>query len=242
LLAGVNAARFAKGERALVLGRDEAYIGVMIDDLVTHGCREPYRMFTSRAERRLLLRTDNADLRLTPVGRRVGLVADDRWGRFERRRARFERNRAAVGAALVKAPGGGPRIPAEQFLRQPESRLTALIASGQIAFETADGSDEMDAASVETDVKYEGYLARERAAVTRARREETRGSPGDFAYEGLPGLTREAIERLSEVRPETLGQAGRVPGVTPAAVAVLGFHVEKRRRGGQPGVPSADTK
>ena len=230
LLAGVNAARSVKAEPALVLGRDEAYIGVMIDDLITHGCLEPYRMFTSRAERRLLLRTDNADLRLTPVGRRVGLVADDRWERFERRRARFERNRAAVGAALVKLPGGSARIPAEQFLRQPESRLSALIESGEITFETTAGSEEMDAAAVETDVKYDGYLARERAAVARAKREETRLIPDDFTYEGLPGLTREAIERLSEVRPETLGQAGRVPGVTPAAVAVLGFHVEKRRR------------
>jgi tRNA uridine 5-carboxymethylaminomethyl modification enzyme len=242
LLAGVNATRAVKGAPAIVLGRDETYIGVMIDDLVTHGCREPYRMFTSRAERRLLLRTDNADLRLTPVGRRVGLVADDRWERFERRRARFGRNRAVVGAALVTPPGGSARIPAEQFLRQPEGRLSALIASGEIAFETADGSEEMDAASVETDVKYEGYLARERAAVARALREETRRIPDDFTYEGLPGLTREAIERLSEVRPETLGQAGRVPGVTPAAVAVLGFHVEKRRRGGQPGVGSADSQ
>jgi tRNA uridine 5-carboxymethylaminomethyl modification enzyme len=242
LLAGVNAARAIKGEPALVLGRDEAYIGVMIDDLVTHGCREPYRMFTSRAERRLLLRTDNADLRLTPVGRRAGLVSDDRWDRFERRRDRFERNRAAVGAALVKPPGGSARIPAEQFLRQPESRLSALIALGQVAFETTAGSEEMDAAAVETDVKYEGYLAREHAAVARARREETRLIPEDFTYEGLPGLTREAIERLSEVRPETLGQAGRVPGVTPAAVAVLGFHVEKRRRGGQTGVRSADSQ
>jgi tRNA uridine 5-carboxymethylaminomethyl modification enzyme len=242
LLAGVNAARLVKGVPAIVLGRDEAYIGVMIDDLVTHGCREPYRMFTSRAERRLLLRTDNADLRLTPVGRRAGLVADDRWERFERRRARFGRNRAVVGAAFVTPPGGSGRIPAEQFLRQPESRLSALIASGEIAFETTDGSEETDAASVETDVKYEGYLAREHAAVARARREETRRIPDDFTYERLPGLTREAIERLSEVRPETLGQAGRVPGVTPAAVAVLGFHVEKRRRGEQPGVRSADSQ
>ena len=242
LLAGVNAARQVKGEPALVLGRDEAYIGVMIDDLITHGCTEPYRMFTSRAERRLLLRADNADLRLTPVGRRAGLVSDDRWERFDRRRARFERNRATVAASSVKPPGGNARISAEQFLRQPEGRLSALIGSGQIAFETTAGSEEMDAAAVETDVKYEGYLAREHAAVARARREETRRIPDDFAYEGLPGLTREAIERLSEVRPETLGQAGRVPGVTPAAVAVLGFHVEKRRRGEQSSVRSADSQ
>ena len=230
LLAGINAAQAVKGEPALVLGRDEAYIGVMVDDLITHGCMEPYRMFTSRAERRLLLRADNADLRLTPAGRRVGLVSDERWELFERRRARLERNRAAVAAALVRPPGGTARIPAEQFLRQPEGRLSALIESGQIAFETTDGAEGMDAAAVETDVKYQGYLAREHAAVARSRREEARRIPDDFVYEGVPGLTREAIERLSEVRPETLGQAGRVPGVTPAAVAVLGFHVEKRRR------------
>jgi tRNA uridine 5-carboxymethylaminomethyl modification enzyme len=242
LLAGVNAAQAVKGEAAMVLGRDEAYIGVMVDDLITHGCLEPYRMFTSRAERRLLLRADNADLRLTPAGRRVGLVSDDRWERFEQRRSRFERNRATVSATFVKPPGGSARIPAVQFLRQPDGRLSALVASGQIALDTAPGSEVMDAAAVETDVKYEGYLDRERAAVARARREESRRIPDDFAYDGLPGLTREASERLSEVRPETLGQAGRIPGVTPAAVAVLGFHVEKRWRGDQPDARSADSR
>jgi len=213
-----------------VLGRDEAYIGVMVDDLVTHGCLEPYRMFTSRAERRLLLRTDNADLRLTPTGRRVGLVSDERWERFEHRRARFERNRSRAATTFVRMPGNGARVPAEQYLRQPEARLAALIVSGQIGFDTVPGSEEMDVAAVETGVKYEGYIRREQAAVERARREDARLIPDDFTYEGLPGLTREAVERLSQVRPETLGQAGRIPGVTPAAVAVVGFHVEKRRR------------
>jgi tRNA uridine 5-carboxymethylaminomethyl modification enzyme len=230
LLAGVNAALAVRGEPALVLGRDEAYIGVMVDDLITHGCREPYRMFTSRAERRLMLRIDNADLRLTPVGRRAGLVSDDRWERFTERRVRFERNRACVATTFVRQAGESARIPAEQFLRQPDGRLRGLNDSGQIDFDTTPGSEEMDAAAVETDVKYEGYLRREHAAVVRARREEARRIPDDFSYERLPGLTREAIERLSEVRPETLGQAGRIPGVTPAAVAVIGFHIEKRRR------------
>jgi tRNA uridine 5-carboxymethylaminomethyl modification enzyme len=232
LLAGINAARAVRGEDALVLGRDQAYIGVMVDDLITHGCLEPYRMFTSRAERRLLLRTDNADLRLTPVGRRVGLVSDERWARFEGRRARFERNRSRLTTTLLKTPGNGGRVPVEQYLRQPETRLAALIASGQVAFDTVPGSEVMDVAAVETDVKYAGYIRREHAAVARAQREETRLIPDEFTYDGLPGLTREAIERLSQVRPETLGQAGRIPGVTPAAVAVLGFHVEKRRRAG----------
>jgi tRNA uridine 5-carboxymethylaminomethyl modification enzyme len=230
LLAGCNAARAVKGEPALVLGRDEAYIGVMVDDLITHGCLEPYRMFTSRAERRLLLRIDNADLRLSPVGRRIGLVDDRRWGVFEDRRARFERNRVSVAATLVRVPGNGSRVPAEQLLRQPGTTLSVLVNSGQVPFESVPGAEEMDLATVETDVKYEGYIRREQAAVARARREESRRIPDDFSYDGLPGLTREAIERLSQVRPETLGQAGRVPGVTPAAVAVVGFHVEQARR------------
>jgi tRNA uridine 5-carboxymethylaminomethyl modification enzyme len=227
LLAGINAARSVKGEPALVLGRDEAYIGVMVDDLVTHGCLEPYRMFTSRAERRLLLRIDNADLRLTPSGREVGLVDDERWSRFEDRRVRFRRNRARLSVTLVRTGENGNRATAEQVLRQPETSLRGLVSSGQVPFDTADGSEEVDLAAVETDVKYEGYIRREQAAVSRARREEARRIPDDFSYAALPGLTTEAIERLAAVRPETLGQAGRVPGVTPAAVAVLGFHVER---------------
>ncbi len=230
LLAGINAALSLKEEPPLVLGRDEAYIGVMVDDLVTHGCLEPYRMFTSRAERRLLLRTDNADLRLTPHGRRVGLVDDDRWERFEGRRARFRRNRDLLATTLVHTGSNGTRAPAAQVLRQPETRLAELLSAGRVAFDTIDGSEDMDIAAVETEVKYEGYIRREQAAVARARREESRQIPEDFRYEGLPGLTTEAIERLSSVRPETLGQAGRVPGVTPAAVAVVGFHLEKRLR------------
>jgi tRNA uridine 5-carboxymethylaminomethyl modification enzyme len=243
LLAGINAALAVKGQSGLVLGRDEAYIGVMVDDLVTQGCLEPYRMFTSRAERRLLLRIDNADLRLTPSGRRVGLVDDERWARFERRRDRFARNRAVLEGTLVRTGENGTRAPAEQVLRQPGTRLLDLVASGQIAFETEPGAEDADLAAVETEVKYEGYIRREQAAVVRSRREESRAIPESFRYDSLPGLTREAIERLSAVRPETLGQAGRVPGVTPAAVAVLGFHVEqwrRRREVGGNGVSSMD--
>ena len=230
LLAGLNAALAVKGGAALVLGRDEAYIGVMVDDLVTLGCLEPYRMFTSRAERRLLLRTDNADLRLTPCGRRAGLVDDERWERFESRRKRFERNRRMLATSLVQPTGSGGRVSAEQLLRQPEVRLADLVKAGQVEFETSPGGEDTDRASVESDVKYAGYIERERAAVARTRREERRAIPDGFDYDGLPGLTREAIERLSLVRPETLGQAGRIPGVTPAAVAVIGFHLERWRR------------
>jgi tRNA uridine 5-carboxymethylaminomethyl modification enzyme len=231
LLAGLNAALLAKGEAPVVLRRDESYIGVMVDDLVTHGCLEPYRMFTSRAERRLLLRIDNADLRLTPIGRRAGLVDDERWERFRAREARFHRNRSALGSTLVRVNGGRARIPGDQALRQPGVRLSDMVAAGSVPFDTVPGSEDTDVATVETDVKYEGYIERERAAVARVSREEHRLIPDGFAYDGLPGLTTEAVERLKEVRPETLGQAGRVPGVTPAAVAVIGFHVEQWRRG-----------
>jgi tRNA uridine 5-carboxymethylaminomethyl modification enzyme len=230
LLAGLNAALAVKGEPALVLERDEAYIGVMVDDLVTHGCLEPYRMFTSRAERRLLLRTDNADLRLTPCGRRAGLVDDEQWARFEARRERFERNRLTLAGTLVLAGASGGRVSAEKRLRQPGIRLADLLTSGQVDFETSPGAEDTDRASVESDVKYAGYIERERAAVARTKREEHRAIPDGFDYAGLPGLTREAIERLSIVQPETLGQAVRIPGVTPAAAAVLGFHLEQWRR------------
>jgi tRNA uridine 5-carboxymethylaminomethyl modification enzyme len=234
LMAGINAALRAQGNESLVLGRDEAYVGVMIDDLVTKGCLEPYRMFTSRAERRLLLRIDNADLRLTPIGRRIGLVDKERWSRFVDRRARYERNRARLATTLVPGATPGSRIVAEQWLRRPETRLSGLVDAGQVRFETAAGWREMDLAAVETAVKYEGYLRREAADVVRSRREESRRIPDKFSYQGLPGLTREAIERLSEVRPETLGQASRVSGVTPAAVAVLGVYVDRWTAGVAP--------
>ena len=238
LLAGLNAALAVKGETGLVLKRHEAYIGVMVDDLVTHGCLEPYRMFTSRAERRLLLRTDNADLRLTPRGRLAGLVDDEQWARFEARRARFERNRDRLATTLVPSPQAGGRVLAEQRLRQPGTRLVDLVESGLLEFETGSGTEDTDRASVESAVKYSGYIVREQAAVARTKREEHREIPDGFGYAGLPGLTREAIERLSVVRPETLGQAGRIPGVTPAAVAVIGFHLEQWRR--NRGAPETD--
>jgi tRNA uridine 5-carboxymethylaminomethyl modification enzyme len=221
LIAGVNAARAVHGRNPFVLGRDEAYIGILVDDLVTRGCLEPYRMFTSRAEHRLLLRIDNADLRLTPRGRELGLVGDERWDRFERRRARYASNLDALARTWVRADSGD-RVPASQWLKQPGNSLDALTRSGDVAIDIEDTSRELDLASVETTVKYAGYLKQEASRVERMRRQERRRIPTDFPFARVPGLSREVVQRLSQVRPETLGQASRIPGMTPAAIAVLG--------------------
>jgi tRNA uridine 5-carboxymethylaminomethyl modification enzyme len=176
-------------------------------------------MFTSRAEHRLLLRIDNADLRLTPLGRDVGLVDDQRWDRFVGRQRRFERNLRMLEQTDVKTAGA--RVPAAQLLRQQDVHLEALAAEGLVLLETADESRHVDLASVETEVKYAGYLRRQASEIERARRDERRLIPSDFPFERVPGLSREIIQRLTQVRPDTLGHALRIPGVTPAAVAVL---------------------
>jgi len=221
LLAGVNAARAVRGQTPMRLGREEAYIGVLVDDLVTRGCLEPYRMFTSRAEHRLLLRIDNADLRLTPRGREVGLVGDQRWDRFEARRDRLARNQETVRQTTVTV--GTDRIPAERALRQPHVDVRDLVREGQIALDIADPL--VDFTSLETSYRYEGYLRRQGESIERLKRQESRAIPPGFRFDGIPGLSRESVERLSTVRPETLGQALRIPGLTAAAVAVVAAHV-----------------
>ena len=225
LVAGINAARQARGEDRFVVGREEAYLGVMVDDLTTQGCLEPYRIFTSRAEHRLLLRIDNADLRLTARGREVGLVDEERWDRFMARRARYRRNVTAVRQARVRERDRV--VEAARVLRRPGETLAGLVGRGVVRVETAPESAAAELASVETEVKYEGYLRRQEATVARRVREERRLIPEGFLFGEVPGLSREVVERLTAVRPETLGQAGRVPGVTPAAVAVLGAYVKR---------------
>ena len=224
LIAGINA---ALPDRGFTLGRDEAYIGILVDDLTTKGCLEPYRMFTSRAEHRLLLRIDNADLRLTPRGREIGLVDDGRWNRFEARRGRFQRNSSAIRKAVVSI-SSSVRLPAQRALKQPDVTLSGLRAAGEIALDIDARDEAIDIASVETEFKYEGYLKRQAASVERQRRQECRRIPENFTFHGIPGLSREMVERLTRIRPGTLGQALRIPGVTPAAVALLGAYLDRR--------------
>jgi tRNA uridine 5-carboxymethylaminomethyl modification enzyme len=225
IVAGINAARALEGRADFVLARSESYIGILIDDLTTKGCLEPYRMFTSRAEHRLLLRIDNADLRLTPRGRAIGLVDDERWERFTKRQRRFASNRERVAGSTVTI--GGVKLPVSRALKQPGVRLEELVLAGHIALDLDPVNPSLDLASLETDFKYEGYLRRELAAVERQRRHESRPIPSDFEFLGIPGLSREMVQRLSEARPATLGQASRLPGVTPAAVAVLSTYIDR---------------
>ncbi len=224
IVAGINAAMSCKSFNCIELRRDEAYVGILIDDLITKGCLEPYRMFTSRAEHRLLLRIDNADLRLTPRGREVGLVDEARWRRFVERRERLVRNLAVLERTFVRTESGAT-VSAAQRLRQPDIHLADLMAQSSVAVETMPSDAVIDLTSLETTVKYEGYLKRQEAEIARSRRDERRRIPRGFPFERVPGLSREIVQRLTQVQPDTLGHALRIPGVTPAAVAVLSSYV-----------------
>jgi tRNA uridine 5-carboxymethylaminomethyl modification enzyme len=224
IIAGINAARQLRGVGGFELRRDEAYIGILVDDLITKGCLEPYRMFTSRAEHRLLLRIDNADLRLTPRGREAGLVNDERWDLFCARQGRFDRNLSVLDTTLVRT-AEGHSLPASQLLRRPEIRLEELFNSGRVKLEVDPRAGATDLASAETTVKYTGYLRRQEAEVERSRKDERRRIPPGFPFEDVPGLSKEVVQRLAQIRPDTLGHALRIPGVTPAAVAVLSAYV-----------------
>lgn len=218
ILAGINAGCKVKGLEPVVLGRTDAYIGIMVDDLVTKGADEPYRMFTSRAEYRLQLRIDNADERLTPVGKRVGLVTEERWSLLEKK---LEQKARLVGLL-------GERRRA--WLRKPEARIEAI--RGELEKEMGEPLVSSVLATVETEIKYDGYLKQQERMVERLRAAEGRLIPEGLDYRSVPGLSREIREKLERVRPETLGQAGRIPGVTPAAVAVLDCYLSLRARQG----------
>jgi tRNA uridine 5-carboxymethylaminomethyl modification enzyme len=216
MIAGINAARAALGREALRLSRSQAFIGVLIDDLVNKGVDEPYRMLTSRAEHRILLRHDNADRRLTPVGRGLGLVGDGAWARYEARCSDLERARRFVDSTRigVSVKGVGPGSTLAHALRRPEIEF-ADIAEQVQNVEPSVGE------RVAIEVKIEGYVRREELAIEKAAKSEAAALPAALDYAGLRALSREAREKLATRRPATLGAASRIPGVTPADIAIL---------------------
>ncbi|HEX7361016.1 MAG TPA: tRNA uridine-5-carboxymethylaminomethyl(34) synthesis enzyme MnmG [Bryobacteraceae bacterium] len=226
LMAGLNAALKMKGLAPLALERCDGYAGILIDDLVSKGADEPYRMFTSRAEFRLHLRIDNADERLTPVGRNIGLVSDARWKLFEQKQEQKRRIRELLEGARTSAVNrsmGGDNPLLSVWLRRPEAKIEMLgqWIAGQLGEAPARGV----LTTVETEIKYAGYLAQQDRQIRQLRDSESRAIPSGFRYEGIPGLSNEVRQKLSRVRPETLGQAQRIPGVTPAAIAVLDIYL-----------------
>jgi tRNA uridine 5-carboxymethylaminomethyl modification enzyme len=238
IMAGINAVKSARGEEPLILDRSQAYIGVLIDDLVTRGTREPYRLFTSRAEYRLLLREDNADLRLRDIGYQLGLVDQATYDEFCRKRQAITAARewlaqtmirptaaindrlAALGSSILKQPAS-----LADLLRRPELTMAALpaIAGQESEIPRAIGED------VQLEIKYEGYIRRQEEQVERFRRFEAVLLPADLDYQQLGGLSNEVVEKLKQVRPRSLGQASRISGITPAAVSVLQVHLRKAR-------------
>jgi tRNA uridine 5-carboxymethylaminomethyl modification enzyme len=218
LLAGLNAAALAADLPRWVPERSRSYLGVLVDDLTTQGASEPYRMFTSRAEYRLLLREDNADVRLTPLGRELGLVDEERWRFFNDKQAAVEQELARLGRNF-------------ELLRRPEIDYRALLT--RLGLPPADVADERMAAQLELELtvraRYAGYIERQHAEIERTRGHESALLPGVLDYGNVTGLSNEARQRLAEVRPLTLGQASRVPGVTPAAISLLLIHMKRAR-------------
>jgi len=248
LLAGINAALQVKDQDAWCPRRDEAYLGVLVDDLVTRGVSEPYRMFTSRAEYRLMLREDNADLRLTDVGRRLGVVDDVRWDRFNRKRDAIAREQQRLAVTRL-GPRNVTRAEAQrvcgqeleceyslmELLRRPGisyGALMSLPAAGEAC------ADPVVAEQVEIQAKYQGYIARQREEVARTEAYEALRFPEDIDYAAVRGLSAEASQKLARHRPETIGQAARISGITPAAISLLLVHL-KRGLGRQPQKKSA---
>jgi len=208
LVAGLNAAAKLSGRDPVIISRTDGYTGILIDDLITKGADEPYRMFTSRAEFRLHLRIDNADERLTPIGRRAGLVTDERWDVFTRKQLQ----RQLLNSALASHKNA-------QWLRRPESSISEIAPWIREVLGEAPVRGLL--ATVETETKYSGYIQQQERQMERLKNSGGRPIPADFEYQGIPGLSREVQQKLERVRPGTLGQANRIPGVTPAAIAIL---------------------
>jgi len=236
LMAGINASLKIRGKDSLILGRDESYIGVLIDDLVTLGTKEPYRMFTSRAEYRLLLREDNADLRLREKGRSAGLVNDIDYFDFISKNEKIKNEFEILNSLIIyPTPDTNDRLKilGTSAIKKPIS-LKELLRRPEISYPDLrlfyDGSDKVDsgvAEEVETQVKYAGYIQRQEEQVGRLRKLEGLKLPSDLNYKSIPGLTREIVEKIQKIRPLSLGQASRISGVTPAAISILMIYLKK---------------
>jgi len=233
LIAGINAALKVFGKEPFILSRSQSYIGILIDDLVTRGVDEPYRMFTSRAEYRLLLRIDNADQRLMPHGFRLGLVSNPTYRRFQKKWEHIEkavnlfnnnslRESSPSFKGLQRKFGLEAGIPFQQILKRPEVQIEDL---GAVLEESGLALSSEERHVVQTQIKYEGYILQQLRDVERLRSLESRPIPSGFNYEEVSGLSREVVERLGQVKPDNLGQASRVPGITPAAISILSIHL-----------------
>jgi len=237
ILAGINAALFIRDEHAWCPRRDEGYIGVLVDDLITRGVSEPYRMFTSRAEYRLTLREDNADLRLTEAGRRLGVVDDVRWDAFNRKRDAISREQERLKSTWV-TPQSLPAEVAERVLGKPIEREYSLMdllkrpgvgyaSLAELSERGAFVGDGAVASQVEIQAKYQGYVERQHEEIARQERYETMALPRDLDYQNVRGLSIEVQQKLNQHKPETIGQASRISGITPAAISLLLVHLKR---------------
>jgi len=237
LIAGINAARSVQGQDPLIINRNEGYIGILIDDLITQGVDEPYRMFTSRAEQRLRLRIDNADERLSEIGFSIGLLKNDRYERFLRRNRGRQELRAFFRQTIVSSKTDGypefsttsnssllEPISLSQLAKRPETSAESLLHF--LPVQIRDKYDLRDLNTVITDFKYEGYLVAQENNITRLSKAATRPIPSDLDFSSVSGLSTEMVERLNRVRPQSIGQAMRIPGITPAALSILTIHLE----------------